>query len=163
MALSQFRVHKFSFDKNDHFSRCNVDFKAFQWLHFINTAKIEYIFTIFFWKTLLPLKTTSLFFRLGHTEWKCLTWPPKKLWWTSCHFRGHFVIKMIEQQLYSINRCQRQTSTAQMDGIVPSHHKFLAKLRKGERVSRGENDMVNLQFQKPSEEFLGRIWYTHTF
>ena len=88
-----------------------------------------------FLKNSPPPKNSLLFFHLGLTECKCLTWPPKKhykqFWWKSFRFGGHFVIKMIEQQLYSINRCQRQTSTAQMDGIVPGHHKFLAKLRKG--------------------------------
>ena len=67
--------------------------------------------------------------------------------WKSCHFlfqwhhRGSlwriFFIEMTEKQLYIINMLQRQTSTAQMDSIVPGHRTSLAKLRWGRGSSRG--------------------------
>jgi len=123
--------------------------------HCKNWIRIYHIFQ----KNPLPLKTPPLFFYLDHPEWKSLTWPPKKhckqFWWKSCLFAAHFFLKMIEQQLYSINRCQRQTSTAQMNGIVPGHVSthFQPKKGVGGRVSRGENDIQISNFKSPQESF----------
>ena len=66
-----------------------------------------------------------------------------------------FFIETIERQLYRINMRQRQTTAAQMDGIVPGHYTFLATLKKRRGSFKGVIMTWSIfNFKSPQGSFL---------